>query len=60
MMPEPSRTDDMASVLFFLAGAVKEGLMLNGHQAKDAYDAAFRLIGFKDPEKAKADFERCI
>lgn len=35
---------DRAALLFFLAGAEKEGLMLQGHHAADVFAAAGRLL----------------
>lgn len=40
---------DKAAVMFFLAGAEKDGLILQGHSATDALAAAGRLFGI-NPE----------
>lgn len=44
-----NRQDDAAAVLFFLRGAAEAGgVVFNGREAQDAFDAAARLLGL-DP-----------
>lgn len=40
------RLDDLCALWFFLIGAEKENLMLNGRKASDAVEAAARLMGY--------------
>ncbi len=37
--------EDIACVLYFLLGAVREGQMFNSREALDAFEAACRLTG---------------
>lgn len=40
----PRRTRDIAAVTAFLAMAGKKNLMLNGHAARDVWDAWMRIL----------------
>lgn len=46
------RLNDQARVLFFLHGAMQEGLIFNSHKAGEAFDAACRLVG-RDPNELR-------
>lgn len=47
--------DDEAAVLFFLAGAKKEGAMYQGRRAQEAFDAACRILRVDDLGRAKIE-----
>jgi len=47
------RINDQARVLFFLHGAMAQGLIFNSHKAEEAFDAACRLVG-RNPSVAKS------
>lgn len=42
------KTDDATAVLFFLRGAAEDGVLYNGRTAREAFDAAARMMGL-DP-----------
>ena len=45
--------EDTAAVIFFLIGAERENLMLQGHTAKATLAAACRLLRISDEQLAK-------
>lgn len=55
---ERARLDAMAAVLFFLAGAARDGAMCQGRTARDAFNAACCLLGVSDADRA--EIERCV
>ncbi len=49
MSPECRRLDDLTALLFFLVGAERENLVLQGRSAREALEAASRLLGYDGP-----------
>lgn len=47
------RADDTAALIFFLIGAEKEGLMLQGRTAKAALEASCRLLDISEEKLAR-------
>lgn len=53
MSAHSQQTDDIAAVTAFLSMAVKQGLMLNGRTAREAWDAHTRLLGLTNVDANK-------
>lgn len=50
-----ARRDAEAAVLFFLAGAKKDRAMYQGRTAREAFDAACRLLDIDETARAKIE-----
>lgn len=47
-----TRKEDEAAVLFFLAGAARDGAMYQGRRAHNAFEAACRLLSIDADQRA--------